>query len=139
VFKEDSKKSPDRDGIRLEFFKVLWENIAGDMRTLFTQMLRNWQISERQKKGVIVCIPKSAKPRAPEDYRPITVLNKDYKILARLIAALVRPILAEVLHPSQSCGVPGNTIFDTVATVCDTIAYAETTRRPLCVASLDFK
>jgi len=51
----------------------------------------------------------------------------------------VRPILAELLHPNQYCGVPGNTIFDAVATLRDAIAYAETTRRPLCVASLDFK
>jgi hypothetical protein len=59
--------------------------------------------------------------------------------LARLIAARVRPILAEPLHPSQYCGVPGNTIFGAVATVRDAIAYAETTRRPLCVVSPDFK
>jgi len=42
VFKGDSKKSPHRDGIGLEFFKVLWEDIAGDMRTLFTQTLRDY-------------------------------------------------------------------------------------------------
>ena len=51
----------------------------------------------------------------------------------------MRPILVELLHPSQYCGVPGNTIFNAVATVRDAIAYVETTRRPLCVVSLDFK
>ena len=108
------------------------------MRTLFNQMLRDRQLSERQKQGVIVCIPKTARPHTPEDYRPITLLNTDYKILARLIAVRVRPILTE-LQPCQYCGVPGNTIFDAVATVRDAIAYVETTRRPLCVVSLDFK
>ena len=34
---------------------------------------------------------------------------------------------------------PKNTIFDAVAAVQDAIAYAETTRRPLCVLSLDLK
>ena len=42
-FKGDSNKSPGRDGIGLEFFKVLWEDIAGDMKTLFNQMLSNYQ------------------------------------------------------------------------------------------------
>ena len=102
-------------------------------------MLGDRQLSERQKQGAIVCIPKFTRPHTPEDYRPITLLNTDYEILARLIAARVRPILAELLHPGQSCGVPGNTIFDAVATVRDYIAYAETTRRPICVVSLDFK
>ena len=67
--------------------------------------------------------PENARPHTPEDYRSITLLKTDYKILARLIAARVRPILAELLHPSQYCGVPGNTIFDAVATVRDAIAY----------------
>jgi len=49
VFKGDSKKSPGRDGIGLYFFKVLWENIAGVMRALCTQMLRGRLLSERQK------------------------------------------------------------------------------------------
>jgi hypothetical protein len=107
VFKGDSKKSLARDGIGLEFFKVLWEGIAGDIRTLFNQMLRDRKLSEHQKQGVIVCIPKNARPHTPEGYRPITLLNTDYKKLARLITARVRPILAELLHPSQYCGVPG--------------------------------
>ena len=100
------------------------------MRTLFNQMLSDRQQSERQKQGVIVCIPKNARPHIPEDYRLITLLNTDYKILARLTVARVRPILVELLHPSQYCGVSGNTIFDAVPTVPDAIAYAETTRRP---------
>jgi len=139
VFKGDSKKSPGRDGVGLNSFKVLWEDIAGDMRTLFTQMLRDRQLLERQKQGVILRITKNARPHTPKDYRPITLLNRDYKILARLIAARWRSILAELLHPSQYCGVPGNTIFDAVATVRDAIAYAETTWRPLCLVSLEFK
>ena len=51
----------------------------------------------------------------------------------------MRSILAELLHPNQYCGVPGNTIFDAVVKVWDAIAYAETNRRPLCVVSMDFK
>jgi len=51
AFKGNSKKSPGRDGIGLEFFKVLRDDVAGDMRTVFTQMLRDWQLTERQKQS----------------------------------------------------------------------------------------
>ena len=74
VFKGDSKKSPGRDGVALEFLKVLWEDIGGDMRTLFT-LIRHRQLSELQKQGVTDCILKNARPHTPENYRPITLLN----------------------------------------------------------------
>jgi len=95
VFKADNKKSPGRDGVGRELLKVIWEDVAGDRRTLCTQMLRYGQLSDRQKHGDIVCIPKNARPHTPENYRLITLLNTDYKILAILIAARMRPILAE--------------------------------------------
>ena len=57
LFKGDSKKYPGKDGIGLEFFEVLWEDIAGDFRTLFIWMLRDRQLSERQKQVAMVYIP----------------------------------------------------------------------------------
>jgi hypothetical protein len=139
VLKGESKKSPSRDGIGLEFFKAAWEEVAGDMQLLFNQMFGDRHLSRQQKQGVIVCVPKKGRPKTPENYRPITLLNMDYKIQARLIAATLRPILADLHHPSQHCGVPGTSIFDAVATIRDAIAYAGTEQRPLCVVSLDFK
>jgi len=95
------------------------------MLDLFTQMFTNNNNSEQQKRGVIVCIPKIARPYQPTDFRAITLLNTNYKILAHIIAKRIRPALEDLFHPSQYCGRPGNTIFDAVATVRDAITYAE--------------
>jgi hypothetical protein len=62
----------------------------------------------------------------------------DYKIFARILAERVHSVLGDMLHLSQYCGSPGTSIFDAVATVRDTIAYAEMSRTPQCVLSLDF-
>jgi hypothetical protein len=94
------------------------------MLDLINQMYMGGRITEQQKQGIVVCITKTSAPTIPVDYRLITLLKTDYKILARLIANRLRPTLSELLHPSQYCGVPG-TIFDAVATIRDAIAYAE--------------
>jgi len=96
-------------------------------------------ISQQRKRGVIICLQKAQGNETPDDYRPITFLNSDYKILARIIAQRLRPVLADHLTETQFCGVPGNMIIDAVATLRDTIVYAESRRIPLCVFSLDFK
>lgn len=96
-------------------------------------------VTSQQKHGVIVCLPKPRGAQTPADYRPITLLNTDYKLLSRTITHLLRPVLEEQLQTSQFCGVPGNTIFEAVATVREPIAQAETKNTSLCVLSSDFQ
>jgi hypothetical protein len=95
--------------------------------------------SDQQKHGVILCLPKTTRPTIPEDFRPITLMNADYELMTRIIANRLRPLLADLLQPSQHCGVPGNTVFEAVAAVREAIAHAEVTRTPLCILSLDFQ
>ena len=93
-------------------------------------------MSAQQKHGVISCLPKSSDPTTPADFRPITLLNTDYKIMVRVIVNRLRPMMEVILHPSQYCGVPGRTIFEAMATVREAISQTEVTRMPL---SLDFQ
>ena len=73
------------------------------------------------------------------DYRRNTLLNTDYKILSRIIARRLNPVLEEHLRPTQYCVVPGNTITDATATVQEAIAFAKFKKVPLWVLSLDLK
>jgi hypothetical protein len=56
------------------------------MLALFNQMHLNGRIKAQQKHGIVMCLRKTDNPTTPADYRPITVLNMDYKILAPIIA-----------------------------------------------------
>jgi len=133
------KKAPGNDGLGREFYSHNWAVIKDDLCEVINQMFWAGNMSQQQKRGVIVCLPNAQGNQTLEGYRPITLLNSDYKILARVIAQRQRPVLADHLTETQFCGIPGNTIIDAVATVRDTIAYAESRRIPLCVLSLDLK
>jgi hypothetical protein len=87
---------------------------------------------------VIICLTKHDRAQNPTIYRPITLLNDEYKLLARILAHRLRPLLADHLWKTQFCGVPANTIFDAVVTVRDAIAQLEM-YTPLCVLSLDYR
>jgi hypothetical protein len=128
INKGDGIKASGRDRIGLGLFKATWDALKDHWLNLFSQMFTTNNVSEQQKRGVIVSIPKTARPHQPPDYCPITLLNTDYKILARIMANRIRPTLEKLLHPSQYCGRPGNTMFE--ATVREAIAFAEVTRNP---------
>jgi mannosylglycoprotein endo-beta-mannosidase len=83
------------------------------------------------KKAIITCLPKSINTQTPDDYRPISLLTTEYKLLARILARRLRPILAEQLQNNQYCGVPGNSMLDAISSVRDVIAHAEATGAPL--------
>ena len=90
-----------------------------------------------QKHGIIVCLKKIPWATQPEEYRPLTLLNADFKLLGRIIANRIVPWNNDLLHPSQHCGVQDNNILGAISAIRDTIAEAELTHTPVCILSLD--
>ena len=113
----------------------------GDNPTLeiMNQMFMDEKLMDSQKHGIIVCLKKIPRPNRPEDCRPLTLLNSDFKLLARIIANRIRPWINNLLHPIQHCGVQDNNILGTISAIRDTTAHAELTHTPVCILSLDIK
>jgi hypothetical protein len=126
----DYNKAPGRDGICLEFFKVYWDGINFDMLALYIQMYLEGRI--------IVCVPKTDTPTTRLDYRPFTLLNTGYKILARTLGNSLSPTISDLLNSNEYCSIPSNTILDAAATVRDALASAELTHAQLYVLHLNF-
>jgi hypothetical protein len=102
-------------------------------------MFLHKRITPQQKHDILVCPPKSTTDKTPDGYRPITLLNTEYKLLAQIMAQRMRHILRDQLAKSQYCGVSEESILEAVTTVRDAIAYAETKNLTLCILTLDFQ
>jgi hypothetical protein len=50
-----------------------------------------------QKSGTIIRKPKKPGPGGPEDYRQLTLLNADYKLLARITEDRLGPWMSHLL------------------------------------------
>ena len=61
------------------------------------------------KAGVMKLIPKEGPLNEIPNYRPITLLNADYKIMTKIISNRLQPILERIIHHSQYC-MPGKDI-----------------------------
>lgn len=70
--------------------------------------------------------------------RPLSLLNTDYRLLARIIANRIRPWMPDILRPSKHCAREGSTIL-AVAAMREAVTYAEISHTPLCILSIDFR
>ena len=77
VKKEKRRKSPGPDGICHKFLTKMWDVIKNDMLDIINNMCMEGSVSDAQKHGHIVCLPKNAATASPENYRPPTILNTD--------------------------------------------------------------
>lgn len=64
--------------------------------------------------GAIVFLYKKGDRTDPGNYRPITLLNADYRILTRALASRLGPALARVVAPEQTAFLPGRRMGETV-------------------------
>jgi len=122
------------DGIYIEFYKTVWDVLLQIINCMFM----NGSIMAQQAQGHVICLPKKTQQKKIEDYRPLSLLNADYKILTLVITNRLEPILPVIIHPNQHCGIQESSVFEAVAAVRDTIAYAEVTKKFLRVVSIEF-
>lgn len=62
----------------------------------------------------IALIPKTNKPRKVIEFRPISLCNVVYRIVAKTIANRLKPILSQIIAPTQSAFIPNRLITDNV-------------------------
>ena len=63
-----------------------------------------------------------------ENYRPITLLNTDYKLMTKTLATQLTSHAGQLLHPDQTGFIPNRSIFDPIRlaeTVCSYGDYVE--------------
>jgi len=136
VSKGKSYKATGVDGIGLEFYRSKLDVIKTEFAQIISCMFLNDPLIAQVNGHV--CIPKKPHPVRIKDYRPLTLLKADYKILARIIGNRLKPILQDLIHPRQHCGIQGTSVFEAVAKIRDIITHVEKTKSPLCVNCLDF-
>jgi hypothetical protein len=72
-----------------------------------------------------------------ENYRPITLLNTDYKIMTKALATQLATHACDLIHPDQSGFVPTRSIFDPIRLAETMSAYADYMEENGAVIALD--
>nr|BAC82626.1 pol-like protein [Ciona intestinalis] len=113
-----NNKSPGLDGFPAEFYKVFWKEINSTLVNAFNHAFEKGAFSGQMNWGVVTLIPKPEKDLLyPENYRPITLLNADYKIAAKAINNRIKNVLTTIIAPEQTGFIKGRYIGDNIRTL----------------------
>lgn len=72
-----------------------------------------------------------------KNWRPISLLNTDYKLLAKILSARLKTALEEIINADQTCSVPGRSINQNLTLIRDTLDYIGKTEETGILMNLD--
>ena len=111
-------KNPGSDGFPIEFYVTFWKDVKDDLMSCFNECFAKGKLSITQRQGIISLIPKSNKnPLLLSNWRPLSLVNSDYKILTKCLAGRIKPLLADLINPDQCGFIPGRHIGDNILNV----------------------
>ena len=133
-------KSPGCDGFNVEFYKVFWINIKSLFIESINSAYESGKLSFDQRRGIITLIPKKGKKRILlKNWRPISLLNTDYKILTKCLAIRLHGVLPSIINIDQSGFLKDRYIGENIRTIADIIDYTSLKQKPGIILLLDFE
>ena len=106
----------------------------------FNDAFRHGKLSVTQKRGIISLIPKDESNLTMlSNWIPITLLNVDYKILAKAIAKRTQPKLPKLIHTDQTGFITGRFIGQNVRLLNDLMEYTDVEKIPGVLVFTDFE
>jgi len=120
-------KSPGLDGLLVEFYLVFWERLGQELVDSLNHAFECRELTISEGRGIITLIPKKNKDKMLLDnWRPISLLNTDYKIATRAIASRVLKILPGIIHSDQTGYVKKRFIRQNIRLISDFIECVKT-------------
>ena len=132
-------KSPGLDGLTSEFYQVFWPILRKDFLTVLTLSLDSGSLPHSFRRAIITLLPKKGDLADISNWWPVSLLNTDYKIFAKLLAGRLKQCIGCVVDKDQSYCVPGRSLYHNINLIRDVIFFANVENIPLAILNLDQK
>lgn len=124
INKLKNSKALGLDGYTARFYKCIKKHISGKLARVMNKVLESQEIPSSWREANITLIPKDlVELNNPKNYRPISLLNLDYKIFAAFMAERLKEVLQNYIVKEQAGFLPGGHITDNILNLLNMIEY----------------
>lgn len=138
INKMQSGKSPGLDGYPVEFYKKFSSQLAPILLEMFNYSFNQNYLPQTLTEASISLLLKPGKdPLDCGSYRPISLLNSDVKILAKLLSSRLDSVVSQIISMEQSGFMRGRHSFTNIRKLLNVIHSPASGETPEVVVSLD--
>ena len=133
-------KTPGSSGFPVEFFRCFWSELGPFLYRAIKTSLAEGDGLRTHQEGIITMIPKRGKSlHTYKGWRPITLLNTDYKIVSTAISNRLKSVIAKLINPVQTAYTSGRFIGENSRLLYDMMHWTKENNKPGVVMAADFE
>ena len=110
----EGDKAPSPDGFSIAFFHHCWRVVERDVLAVFEEFHQHYKFEKYLNATFITLIPKKNGASNICDFRPISLVESLYKMLAKVLANRSKMVLDQLISKSQNSFVGGKQILNSV-------------------------
>ena len=114
-------KAPGDDGLPIEFYLKFWDDIKSVLLKVYNESYSEGILPESLRQSVISLIYKKGDATNISNYRPISLTNTDYRVLAFMLATRLQKVIDNIIDPNQVAYIKGRFIGTNIRLIIDTI------------------
>jgi hypothetical protein len=139
VIKElPNDRAPGPDGFSGLFYKTAWPIIQSDIMSAL-EAFHNGNSGgfKALNNGLIVLLPKRLDATAPSDFRPIAMVHSFGKLVSKLLATRLAPVLSRLVTCNQTAFVRGRALHDSYKFVQAAAVHFRKKKIPVAMLKID--
>ena len=138
IFVMDNNKSSGPNGYNVFFFKKAWNIIGDDIFVAINEFFIIGKILKQINHAIIALILKTDHASQVNHFRPISCCNLLYKIVSKILANRIAPVLENIIGESQSAFLKNRKMMDNIFHIQELLRkYTRKRISPKCLLKID--
>jgi hypothetical protein len=134
-----TEAAPGPNSFTMAFFKKLWPLIKKEVMGMVLDFNKAELDISRLNYGVITLVPKTKEANTIRRYRPICLLNVDFKNFPKLLTDMISPLANRLICENQTTFVQGMTILEGVVILHEVIHELKRSKKEGVLFKINFE